>query len=391
MSRFLHPTSRLKHLLRPTALLSVALTLFCATASAALPVPAPPTFEASAYLLQDAHSGKILAEKNADDRVEPASITKIMTVYAALHEIAGGTLTLEEEVTISKKAWKMDGSRMFIEVGKRVSVYDLLLGIIVQSGNDASVAIAEHIAGDEATFAALLNRHAARLGMTGTNYTNSTGMHNAEHYTTARDIAIISRALISEFPEQYAWFAQREMPFNGITQPNRNKLLWRDDSVDGIKTGYTSAAGYCLVASARRDGMRLISVVLGAASTGARANHSQAMLSYGFRFFETHRLYEAGKPLTDVRIWKGAQEQLPLGISDDLYLTIPRGRYKQLKVALDVAALIEAPAAPGSEHGTLQVSLEGETLADVPLIAVTDVPEGSLVQRLTDSVLLWFE
>lgn len=391
MSRFAHPTVNPRRAWRPAAWLAVGLTLLTAVASAALPVPAPPRFEASAFLLQDAHSGRILAQHNPDARIEPASITKIMTVYVALHELTGGTMSLDEEVTISKKAWQMDGSRMFIEVGKRVSVNDLLRGIIIQSGNDASVALAEHVAGDEATFAELMNRHAARLGMTGTHFTNSTGMPDADHYTTARDIALMSRALIAEFPEQYAWFAEREMTFNDITQPNRNKLLWRDDSVDGIKTGYTSSSGYSLVASANRDGMRLISVVLGTDSTGARAKYSQTLLAYGFRFFETHRLYETGQPLTEVRIWKGAQEQLPLGIASDLYLTIPRGRYKQLKATLDVAAHIEAPTALGAEHGTLQVTLDEETLAEMPLIAITAVPEGSLVQKLTDSVLLWFE
>lgn len=281
---------------------------------------------------------------------------------------------------------------MFIEVGKQVDVEALLKGVIVQSGNDASVALAEHVAGDEATFAALMNRHAARLGMTGSHFVNSTGLPDSQHLTTARDIATMTRALITEFPDYYAWFAEREMTFNGIKQHNRNRLLWRDPSVDGVKTGHTEAAGFCLASSAARDGMRLIAVVLGADSEEARAQQSLSLLNYGFRFFETHRLYQAGETVTEVRLWKGAQPSLPLGLADgDLWVTVPRGRYNDLQPGMEVERKITAPVDRGQEYGTLAVRLGDEVVAEAPLVALQQVAEGSLWQRLGDTVRLWLE
>lgn len=280
---------------------------------------------------------------------------------------------------------------MFIEVGKQVDVQSLLKGVIIQSGNDASVALAEHVAGSEEVFAALMNRHAARLGMSGTHYVNSTGLPDPQHYTTAHDIATLSRALVREFPEQYAWFAERSMVFNGITQHNRNKLLWRDDAVDGVKTGHTESAGYCLAASAEREGMRLVAVVLGSASEESRTQESLALLNYGFRFFETHRLYQAGKPLTEARIWKGDSAALPLGLANDLWLTIPRGRYPQLAASMELPQRILAPATQGQAIGKVAVRLGDELVADAPLVALASVAEGGLFQQLADEVRLWFE
>ncbi len=372
----------------PLALVLLSTTL----AAAPLPVPAPPQLGAKSWLLQDMHSGRVLAEHGIDDPVEPASITKIMTVYAVLHEIRAGNLALTDPVSISEKAWRMEGSRTFIEVGKQVDVETLLKGVIIQSGNDASVALAEHVAGDEATFAALMNRHAARLGMTGTRFVNSTGLPDPDHLTTARDIATITRALIAEFPTEYAWFAEREMSFNGIKQHNRNRLLWRDSTVDGVKTGHTESAGYCLASSAVRDGMRLIAVVLGAESEEARAQQSLSLLNYGFRFFETHRLYQAGEPVTEVRVWKGAQPNLPLGVArGDLWVTVPRGRYNQLQPGMQVDRQILAPVAQGQEYGTLSVRLGDEVVAEASLVALQAIAQGGLWQRLGDTVRLWLE
>ncbi|MCA1805746.1 MAG: D-alanyl-D-alanine carboxypeptidase [Xanthomonadaceae bacterium] len=359
--------------------------------SASLPVPKPPAIGAEAYLLQDFHSGQVLAEKNIDERMEPASITKIMTAYAVFKEIQGGQLALDDLVRISEKAWRTQGSRMFIEVGKQVSVEDLLQGLIVQSGNDASVALAEHVAGSEDAFAGLMNRYARELGMTGTNFVNSYGWPHEQHYTTALDIAILARHLIEEFPEYYHWYAQRQFTFNGITQHNRNRLLWRDASVDGLKTGHTDSAGYCLVTSAQREGMRLITVVLGTRSEEARAVASQSLLNYGFRFFETHKLYEAGNELTQARVWKGALEQAPLGLGEDLFVTIPRGQYDRLDASMTLDSRILAPVQNGQTLGNVHVRLGEHLVAERPLLALAGVEEGSIWQRLVDEARLYFD
>jgi D-alanyl-D-alanine carboxypeptidase (penicillin-binding protein 5/6) len=308
-----------------------------------------------------------------------------------LRDLQAGQVTLQDQVLVSKKAWRTPGSRMFIEVGKKILLEDLLKGMIIQSGNDASVALAEHIAGSEETFANLMNDHARRLGMVNTHFANSTGLPHEEHYTTPRDIARVTRATIREFPEYYQWYATREFTFNNIKQHNRNKLLWRDDAVDGVKTGHTEAAGYCLVTSAQKDGMRLIAVVMGTSSEDARASESLSLLNYGFRFFETHRLYGAGEPLTTTRVWKGSQEQLRLGLNRDLFITIPRGQYKNLNAGMRIEPRIMAPVAPGQALGKVDIALNGETFSEVELVALDAIAEGGLLQTAKDTVLLWLE
>ena len=298
---------------KPTHGILFALLLLLAAQPLAAAV-SPPEVNAEGHLLIDLLSGQVLAENNADARLEPASLTKIMTAHLVFHEIEAGRVRLEDLVTISEKAWKMGGSRMFIEVGKQVSVEDLLKGLIIQSGNDAAVALAEHIAGSEDAFAELMNKESARLGATNTHFVNASGMPHENHYTTARDIAKISQATIVEYPEFYKWYAIKEYTFNDITQKNRNSLLWQDKSVDGVKTGHTEAAGYCLVASAVRDGTRLLSVIMGTESIAARTKESSKLLNYGFRFFETRKILSAGKPLRNVRIWKGDADDVAVGV-----------------------------------------------------------------------------
>ena len=354
-------------------------------------IPAAPTVAAKSFILIDFNSGKVIAEKNADTRLSPASLTKIMTVYVIFRELSKGHLTLDEKVTISKKAWRTGGSRMFVEVNKQVAIEDLLQGVIIQSGNDASVALAEHVAGDEATFSAMMNQHALRLGMMDSHFENSMGLPRKNHYTTSRDLAKLTTAVIKEFPEYYRWDSQKEFTFNKITQPNRNKLLWRDKSVDGVKTGYTEDAGYCMVASAKRDEMRLISVVLGTSSANARANESQVLLNYGFRFYETHKLYSKNEVLNKARVWKGNSKKLPLGLNDDLFVTIPRRHYNDLKAEINVDKKIVAPVKEGETFGSVNVSLAGELVANKPLVALKTVDKGGLVRRLYDEALLLLE
>ena len=368
------------------------LLAFAAAGSAlAVPVPAPPTVAASGHLLIDYDSGAVLTEKNADKRLEPASLTKIMTAYVVMRELAGGNVKLNDEVLVSNKAWRTPGSRMFIEVGKRVSVEELLKGMIIQSGNDASVALAEHIAGSEETFANLMNEHATRLGMRDTHFVNSTGLPDENHYTTAEDVALVTMATIREFPEYYAWYAEKDFTFNDIRQHNRNRLLWRDESVDGVKTGHTEAAGYCLVAAAKRDDMRLISVVMGTESEDARAKESQSLLNYGFRFFETHRLYGPGEPLASPRIWKGSVETVGAGLSKPLYVTIPRRQYQNLQASLSIKPQIMAPVQKGEILGKVLITLDGETVVEEPLQALNAVDEGGIWEVVKDSALLWLE
>lgn len=372
-----------------TSRLIALLLLFCCNAvlsAAPLPIPKPPALAARAYILLDFQSGVVLGENNADERMEPASLTKLMTIYALFHELHAGKIKLSDKITISEHAWRTQGSRMFVEVGKQVSVGDLIQGMIVQSGNDATVALAEQIAGSEDIFADLMNRYAQQLGMKNTHFVNSTGLPDPQHYTTARDLSILASAIIREYPEYYKWFSQREFVFNNITQHNRDMLLWRDASVDGMKTGHTESAGFCLVTSAQRDGRRLVSVLLGSKSEKARADESLALINYGFRFYETHKLYSAGQPVTEARIWKGASEKLPLGVARDLYITLPRGQYQQLKASMKLPAKLEAPAIKGQSYGTLHIDLDGKVLMEKPLVALQDVAEGGLWQRLVDSV-----
>ena len=371
--------------------LTLLAVLFSASAwAAAKPIPNPPSLAASSYYLVDFDSGRVLAEKEPDKHIEPASITKLMTAYLVDKAIADGDIALDEMVTISEKAWRMKGSKMFVEVNKQVSVEDLLKGLIIQSGNDASVALAEHIAGSESAFAGYMNHQAKLLGMSNTNFVNSTGWPHENHYSSARDIAILTAAVIREFPESYRYYKEREFTFNKIRQFNRNRLLWRDESVDGVKTGHTEAAGYCLVASAQRGDMRLISVVLGSESDKSRTQSSQSLLNYGFRFYETHKLYRAEEILKTARVWYGEQEQIAMGVGKDIHITIPRGRYRDLDASMEIDSEISAPVARGQQLGQVNIRLDDETLLSEDIVAMQAVAEGSFFTRAMDSIKLMF-
>lgn len=376
---------------RSTFTLIAGLMLFVVSqfthAANAIFTPAPPTVAASSYYMIDFDSGRVLAEKDADKRVAPASITKTMTAYVVFKELKSGHLSLNDKVTISQNAWKTGGSKMFVEVNKQVSVEELLQGMIIQSGNDASVALAEHIAGSEETFATMMNEQAAKLGMTNSHFENSMGLPTQNHYSTAHDLATLARALIKEFPEYYRWDSQKEFTYNGITQQNRNQLLWRDASVDGVKTGFTDDAGYCMVASAKREDMRLISVVMGTNSPNARSNESQSLLNFGFRFFETHRLYEAKTPLSEVHVKKGATPKLQVGVAEDVYVTAPRKHFAELKAETQIDKSLVAPVNKGDTVGTLVVTLGSETVLTKPIVAMDNVAEGGFFQRLYDAAL----
>ena len=359
--------------------------------NAQAPIPSAPDLGARGYILMDNDSGKLLAAKNENERLDPASITKLMTAYVTFRALQSEQLSLDDQVLVSEKAWRTAGSRMFIEVGTRVSVEDLLQGMIVQSGNDASVALAEYLAGTEDAFVQLMNQYALELEMRDTQYMNVTGLPSKNHFTSAADIARLAKAIISEFPDYYRWYSQKEFTYNGIAQKNRNALLWRDPSVDGMKTGMTDAAGYCLVSSAQRDDMRLIAVVLGTKSSRARANDSQALLNYGFRFFETRLLYEAGGSVAETRVWKGEMENASLGLTSDLYVTIPRGSYDQLQAKIELPDHVIAPITRTTQIGRVRIDLDDETLAEANLVALNTINEGTIWQVAKDSVLLWFE
>ncbi len=384
----------------PYLLVTLAVGAAAALAEAPLPpvqgggesmiVREPPSLNARGHLLLDYNSDVVLAEEASTERLEPASLTKIMTAYVVFRELADGNLTLDDMVTVSEDAWRTQGSRMFIEVGKQVSVEDLLKGMIVQSGNDASVALAERVSGTESAFARLMNRHAQRLGMTQSNFVNATGLPDPEHYSTPRDIAKVSAAIIREFPDYYAWYAIPEFTFNEIQQSNRNRLLKLDPSVDGIKTGHTEAAGYCLVSSAERDGRRLISVVMGTGSDAKRVADSQALLNYGFRFFETHRPYPGGLPVERLRVWGGDKNELPVGPARDLYITIPRGRYDDLSARLEPVPDIVAPVAWGDIVGEIVCTLGDIEIIRVPAVALADIDRGGALKRGLDSVMKLF-
>ncbi|HKE48374.1 MAG TPA: D-alanyl-D-alanine carboxypeptidase family protein [Rhodanobacteraceae bacterium] len=360
------------------------------------PTPPPPTIDAKSWLLMDYTSGQVLTGSNEDVRVAPASITKIMTSYVVSAELKHGKIHLDDPVTISEKAWRSggagtDGSTSFLQLNSQVSLKDLLYGMIIQSGNDAAIALAEHTAGSEETFAQLMNQYAQQLGMTGTHYVDASGLPNPDHYTTAHDVALLSRALIRDFPDEYKIYAIKDFEWNGIKQHNRNTLLWRDSTVDGIKTGHTSEAGFCLATSALRGEQRLIAVVMGAPSEKQRADDNQELLNYGFRFFETHKLYAAGKALATPEVWKSAAPTLALGVADDVLVTLPRGRYGDLKATLDMPARFVAPYQKGQKVGTLKVALDGKTLVEQPLVALADAPEGGFFKRLSDGVWMWFK
>lgn len=372
------------------------LLLICSQANAAPAIiPAPPQLAASGYLLIDARTGKALVEQNAEQRLPPASLTKIMTSYVAAKELALGTISLEDEVDISVEAWRTEGSRMFVREGTKVRLEDLIRGIVIQSGNDASVAVAEHIAGSEAAFADVMNQYAVQLGMVGTNFANSTGLPDDSHYTTAHDLALLTTALINELPEHYAIYKERSFTYGAPgeqpkRQANRNKLLFRDSTVDGVKTGHTKAAGYCLVASAVRDDMRLISVVMGATSEESRARESQKLLTYGFRYFETAQLYGAEEVLKQVRVWGGQHGSIRMGLAEDLLLTIPRGSRQNLQATLSFIDEVHAPVAQGDQLGTLTVTLPEGREVSLPLKALNPVKEAGFFIGLWDSIQLFF-
>ncbi|MES2488383.1 MAG: D-alanyl-D-alanine carboxypeptidase family protein [Pseudomonadota bacterium] len=359
-----------------------------------LPVPAAPTMDVSSYALLDFQSGELIASHNPDSRVEPASITKVMTVYIAFDEIKAGRMKLSDTALISEKAWRqgMDSSesRMFIEVGTRVKIEDLLRGIIIASGNDASVALSEHMAGSESVFAEMMNQYAKKLGMKNTHFADASGLPDPNHYTTARDLTLLGRALIRDFPEMYKIFAERSYAYSGApkvkAQPNRNGLLEKDPSVDGIKTGHTSAAGYCLLSSAQRDGRRLISAVMGAKSWAGRETSSLELLNYGFRFYETVSMFGTAKPISTIRVWKGSEEQLAVGVLPALSMALPRGSSAQIKAVPQITEQAVAPIKAGQKLGTVTITLNGKPLRTVPLVALKDVPEGGFFHRISDSV-----
>lgn len=354
-------------------------------------VPAAPKVKAHAYLLMDFNSNSIIVSQNADKRVEPASLTKLMTVYVTLYELSKNNIKLEDQVKISEKAWRMKGSRMFIEVNSWVSIKELLHGVIIQSGNDASVALAEHIAGSEAAFSDLMNKHAINLGMNNTHYVNSTGWPDENHYTTAKDLAVLTRALIKDFKDHYALFKVKYYTYNGIKQPNRNRLLWTDDRVDGVKTGHTESAGYCLISSATQNDMRLITIVTGTNSETAREASTRKLLSYGFRFYETFLLNSAHTSLTKQRIWKGDKEELNLGLTEDLYITAPKGYRSKIKANMKLDAMIMAPVSKGQKFGVVNVMLGDDLLTSRPLVSLADVKEGGFFSKLVDNIILMFK
>lgn len=359
------------------------------------PVPPPPDVDGKSWVLMDYATGQVLASKEPDMRVEPASITKIMTDYVISAEIANGKIHMDDQVFISENAWRSggagtDGSTSFLKVNSKVPLKDLLYGMIIQSGNDAAIAMAEHAAGSEQAFAGLMNAYAKQLGMVNTNFENASGYPIANHYTTARDIAILSRALIHDFPDDYAISAIKDFEWNGIKQHNRNTLLWRDPSVDGIKTGHTAAAGFCLAASAKQGDSRMIAIVMGSSNEKSRADAAMALLQYGFRFYETHKLYDASKPLATPRLWKGSENQLPIGVSENVMVTVKRGDYDKLKASMDIPATLIAPFTKGQQVGTLRIALDGQPVETVPLVALADAPRGGFFARLWDSILLWF-
>jgi D-alanyl-D-alanine carboxypeptidase (penicillin-binding protein 5/6) len=356
----------------------------------AISASSPPEIEARAYILQDFHSGEILVEKNADKAVEPASLTKLMTAYIVFNQLQTGKIKLTDKVKISEAAWRMGGSKMYLELDSMVTIKDLLKGMIIQSGNDASIALAESIAGNEDEFANLMNETAERLGLANSHYQNSTGLNDTQHYSSARDVAKLARFLIRDFPEYYRWYSQKEFTYNGIKQHNRNTLLRKDPSVDGMKTGYTKAAGYCLAASAKRNNMRLISVVLGTEDENARATMSKKLLDYGFRAFKTYPLYPAYHALTSERVWKGDITQLKLGLQEAFYITVPKGQYSKLRATLYIDKYITAPVTALTAYGSLKIRLDDQIISERPLIALSAVEKGSVGKRLLDSFLLLF-
>ena len=376
-------------------LMAAFFTIQIANANPIIPVPTlpqpvvtptAPNVDAKGYILLDADSGKVLAEKNPDQRMAPASLTKLMSMYIISGYLRNGTIHLDDKVLISKKAWQTGGSRMFIKVDDEVPIKDLIQGIVVASGNDATVAMAEHIAGSEESFASIMNTTAKALGMNNSHFADSNGLPNPNHYSTARDLSTLARAIIRDFPEDYRLYSEKWFTFNGIRQPNRNHLLWTYKYADGLKTGHTDDAGFCLVSSAKKDGTRLISVIMGSPSDRARADESIRMLNYGFRFFETHKLYSANTTLTQIRVWKGQKKEVPLGVTSDFYATIPAGQYKNIQASIELNNPIKAPIVKGQPYGTLNITLNNQILATQPLVALADNPKGGFFRNMGDSI-----
>lgn len=354
------------------------------------PLPPPPQVPVRGYILMDYESGNTLADMKGQERMEPASITKLMTGYVIYKAIKSGKTRLDDKVTITEKAWKTAGSKMFVKVGTQVSAEELLMGMVVQSGNDATVALAEHIAGSEETFVKLMNQEAERLGLKNSHFTNASGLPDANHYMSGRDIAVLTRAMIRDFPEHYGRYAVRSFKYNNIDQPNRNRLLFTDSSVDGVKTGHTESAGYCLVSSAKRNDTRLIGVVLGAVKEKDRFAASQALLNYGFSFFESRKLHDANTPIVTTRIWKGKESELPLGLTYPLYVTVPKGQAPQVSTTTTVQPKILAPAGKNQPFGEIVVKVGDQEVSKTPLVALKEVPESGWFGRLLDSILLFF-
>lgn len=375
-----------KRLLLPAVLLIAAPVALAAEQI----VPSPPQLAAKAYVLMDAASGQVLVENAGDERLPPASLTKLMTAYIATLEIRKGQIGENDPVTISEHAWRTGGSRMFVQVNTQVSLSDLLHGIIIQSGNDASVAVAEHIAGSEDAFADMMNTTAEKLGMVGSHFMNATGLPNPEHYSTAHDMARLARAIIYEDPAHYAIYSQKEFFWNNIKQPNRNLLLWRDKTVDGLKTGHTEEAGFCLVASAVRDNQRLIAVVFGTNSEQARAAETQKLLTYGFRFFETKTFYQKGAELAKAQVWKGASREVKAGLASDLTMTLPKGQLQKLQAAMTLSPQLVAPIKQGDVIGKVEVKLDDKVVHSADLVALEAVEEGGFFRRVWDSIRLFF-
>lgn len=371
--------------------------VFTITSAGAIPAPvrpiypASPTLSAKSYLVMDYDSEQMLVSKDIDQRLDPASVTKMLTMYVVDHELKSNKIKLQDEVLISKNAWQTEGSRMFVDLNSKVKVEDLMHGIIIQSGNDATVALAEHIAGSEAMFADLMNTYAQALGMTNSHFVNSTGLPDPNHYVTARDLAKLAKALIKEFPETYKLYSEKFYTYNNIKQQNRNRLLWTNENVDGIKTGHTEDAGYCLVSSAKKDNMRLIAVVMGSKASTITASESNELLVWGFRFFETHRLYAAGAEMQKVKIWMGDKDHLSVGMDNDLFVTIPHGQYQNLTALAQMPTVFKAPANAGDEIGTYKVQLQDNVLVERPIVALVTVSKGGIWRRVKDSITLNIE
>ncbi len=353
-------------------------------------IPAPPQIAGSSYVLMEPKSGHVITENNSSERLPPASLTKMMTAYIVERELDEGRIAMGDMVPISVTAWQTGGSRTFVREGTSVTVEDLLRGVVIQSGNDASVALAEFVAGSEGAFVDIMNQQAELLGMTNTNFENATGLPSPNHYSTAHDLALLAQATINDYPETYPIYAEKHFTFNNIRQPNRNSLLWRDNSVDGLKTGHTEEAGYCLVASAQRDDTRFIAVVMGARSAESRSQEVQKMLNYGFRYYQSERLFSAGQELIQSRVWGGTANTLSVRVREHVYVTISRGARNQLESVIDLDSVVKAPVNAGDELGRIKVSYQGEVLVDQPVLALVDVPEGGFFKRIWDTVKLFF-